>query len=136
MRFLKIKYIVPLLIIISAGVIAGLYFIGALEIHTLTSDNIKFSEEGFIDFSTIQYDENGVPYEALINYDRSKVIGQNDGYILVFDEQTTVATIYKKGTGVKSDFSDYEVIYSTADKNSNTRSGANLVVDYAFKSSG
>lgn len=136
MRFLKIKYIVPLLIVIAVGVLVGLFFIGALGTTEIENDNIEFSEEGFIDFNTIQYDEDGKEYIADIKYNNSKLIGENDKYLLVFDEETTIGTIYKKGTGTAADYSDYEVVYTTAQTGTLSNNGANLIIDYAYKSNG
>lgn len=136
MRFLKIKYIVPLLIVIAVGTIAGLYFIGDLKINYIESDNIAFSEEGFINFNSIQYDDEGKAYTPELVYNEHKVIGENDKYILVLDEKTTIATVYFKNSGTAADYSDYEIFYQTANPNASNADGANIVIDYASKSSG
>lgn len=127
MKILKLKYIISSLIIIFIGVLAGLYFIGGLEYRTITYDNIEFNEDDFIDFNSIRYDENGNKYKVELEFDKNKLVAENDKYKLVFDEETTIAKILDKETD--------EVLFQTAEDTKDSRA-ANLLLEYAKVSNG
>ena len=148
MRFMKLKFIIPTLIVIFVGVLLGLYFVGGLTLSTYEHDNIEFNEEDFINFHTNQFDEEGnlIP-DLEFEFDNNKLIAQNDDYLMIFDEETTLAKIVKKGSGVESDYSDYEVVFQTASdthidpetQTETTVTGAqasNLVLNYHKVSNG
>lgn len=137
MKLLKIKYIVSFLIIIGVGLFAGLYFSRPLAYSTLNYDNTPFSMEGFINFNSIQYDEDGNRIEDLVfTFDNNKKIAENDQYVMLFDEETTIARIVKKDTCSAADYSDCEIVYQTARDTTTSAQGANISVRYAQASNG
>ena len=89
-RFLKAKFIVPALIVILAGIIVILYFVGALKASAKSFDNIPFDISKFVVASE---------HEEELN--KNKLIAENTNYKMYFDEDTTVVTIEDKTTGKK-----------------------------------
>lgn len=146
------KRIILLLLIVTIGSLAGVYFFTGLKGNTIDLDNIEFVEEEFIDFSSsggkgtdLNYYridntgkiilENDKPIK--VDFNNSKVIGLSDKYVMLFDEETTIARVVKKlpDDNASTDYSGREVIYQTASNESDS-TGANLTVRYAEKSSG
>ena len=87
MRFLKAKFIIPALIIILAGIIVILYFVGALKASAKSFDNLSFDISKFV---------VAAEQETL---NKNKFICENANYKMYFDEDTTVVTIEDKVTG-------------------------------------
>lgn len=134
MKFMKLKFIIPSLIIIFVGVLVGLYFIGGLKISYLESDNLEFNEDEFINFHTIQYDEEGNRKVVNLEYDNNKVVAENDKYVLVFDEETTIAKVYKKDAN--GNYTEDDLLYSTAVEGETGAKASNIIVNYHKVSTG
>src|SRR5690554_1792796 len=111
MKFMKLKFLIPSIIIIFVGILAGLYFIGGLSVNIIQHDNIEFNEDDFINFHSIQYDEDGNLIEGIeFDFDNNKKIAENDKYEMIFDEETTISKIVDKASG--------KTVFQTADPES------------------
>ena len=88
-KYVRIKYIIPSLLIIALLIVLGVYFLGGLKASSVSFENIEWDSEGFTNF-------NGID-ESEIN--KAKVVGQNSKYVMVMDESTTIVTIYEKKSG-------------------------------------
>lgn len=137
MKLFTIKRIIMLILIVGIGTVLGLYFIGGLNSTLPTYDNVPFDTTGFINFNTIQYDEEGNRITDLnLEFDNQKVVAENDDYVMLFDEATTIARVIKKDTCTALDYSDCEVVYQTALDDTSSAKGANILVNYVQKSNG
>ena len=56
-KVLTIKYLVALLIVLALGVVAIFYFAVGLDPVKLEIDNLEFTTEGFVDYSTKKKEE-------------------------------------------------------------------------------
>ena len=55
--YLKLKYIIPTILIIILVTLLGVFFLGGLKKKTLAFDNEEFDVEGFRDFSILTKEE-------------------------------------------------------------------------------
>lgn len=95
-KFIKIRYIVIMLLVLLLGITSIVYFAGGLTASALDYNLIPFSEEGFY-----------LPNEAELNKD--KLVSSNERFEMYFDETTTIVTIYDK---------ENDKVYHTAQKDS------------------
>ena len=81
-KYLKIKFILPLLLIVALTTFLLMFFVGALKPANVdyTNDNIEFSLEGF---------EN-ILEKADNELSKAKYVADNDEYCMVIDETTTI----------------------------------------------
>ena len=87
--YLRLKYIIPTLLLIALLIVLGVFFIGGLKASTVDFDNLEWDSEGFTNF-------NGID-EAQIN--KLKVVVHNKKYVMVIDESTTIISVYEKRSG-------------------------------------
>ena len=145
MKFLTIKRVSALVLVLAIGIIAGIYFIAGVKPFNVEFDNIDFDDTGFVDFNSsggvqntnfkfYRTNEDGTEEEVV--FDRNKKIDENDKYIMVIDEDTTIISVIDK--------SNSSVVYQTGvDKGTDDRphanndaTASNLIVKYAQKSNG
>lgn len=155
MKYLTFKRFVSLLLIICLGVVLGIYFLGGMKASSIDLDNIEFLESEFIDFTSTggskedpkyyRIDKNGKLIlesgnKIEVKFNKNKIIGQTNDYIMVFDEETTIASVYKKlpTDGPNTDFTERTPVFQTAnaDKNNVDTRWANLIIRYAQKTNG
>lgn len=160
MKVLRLKVIIPTLIVIAVVILILCYFVGGLKASTLDTNknNIEFNIEDFESFEDKIWDADGdgkfdmATDGPLIETGMySEYLTQNDKYIMYFDEATTIATIYEKkeadiGTTIPEASVDTYVqdcrSFQTADYRlqadgaNNKDAGANLIVYYSNQSSG
>ena len=126
-KFIRLKYLIPTILIIVLLVLLGLFFIGGLKKNVLAFDNVEFDTEGFRDFSALTKEE-----EALLNGE--KLIAHNNEYAMVFSEKTTIVSIYRKKAGwtadKPTDKNTAELLYSTAQADGDDEAKSNLVLTY------
>lgn len=123
-KYLTFKIIVPTVLIILIVVFLCLYFIGGLKASAVTFDNEEFdsSLEGYIDFfpkSTADKSEF-----------TTKVVAKNNKYVMVFDEGTTIVSIYANDADFdENNLANSNLLYSTANAaEDNTKS--NFILTY------
>ena len=123
-KYLKIKFILPLLLIVALTTFLLMFFIGALKPANIdyTKDNIEFSLEGFTNILEANPSE----------LNTQKYVADNDEYCMIIDETTTIVTIIKKGEGwSKTNYTAGEVVYKTADiENKNDLLKSNITLNY------
>ena len=114
MKYFKLKFIIPTLLIIVLGIGIGLFFIGALKPYEidLSKDNLEFSLEGFKDINGLTNEE----YNAL---DEAKIVAGADKdskYFMTINEKTTIVSVYikEKGWSAKNYLEKAELLYSSA----------------------
>lgn len=96
MKYVKIKFILPALLIIALCVAILMFFVGALKPYEyVLSDEEKNIEVNFDDYSELL---DYSTYTAA-EYDKvgTKLVGQNDKYFMVIDEKSTIVSVYEKG---------------------------------------
>lgn len=127
MKYVKIKFILPALLIIALCVAILMFFIGALQPYeyVLSDDekNIVFDEKEYSelkDYMTLTSDE----YRKL----GDKLVADNEKYVMVINEATTVVSVYEKGKNWSSDkpLNNATLVLSSSD-NSNKN---NFVLNY------
>jgi len=117
MKYFKLKFIIPTLLIIVLGIGIGLFFIGALKPYEIdpSKDNLEFSLEGFKDINGFTDEE----YNAL---DEAKIVAGADKdskYFMTINEKTTIVSVYvkEKGWSAKNYLEKAELLYSSANSN-------------------
>lgn len=122
--YLRLKYIIPTLLLIALLIVLGVFFIGGLKASTVDFDNLEWDSEGFTNF-------NGID-EAQIN--KLKVVGHNKKYVMVIDESTTIISVYEKRSGwtieKPTDSKTTKFLYSTAQSAGDNEAKSNLVLEY------
>lgn len=108
-KYLKIKFILPLLLIVALTTFLLMFFVGALKPANVdyTNDNIEFSLEGF---------EN-ILEKADSDLSEARYVADNDEYCMVIDETTTIISIIKKASdwsNTENGLTKGEVVYTTA----------------------
>lgn len=124
-KFLRLKYIIPSLLLIALIIVAILFFTSGLQKTVLAFDNIEFSEEDFWDLSTISKAE-----ESELN--KARLVADNGKYAMVIDETTTIVSIYEKLSGwtKENPTSKATLLYSSAQANGETEAKSNVVLEY------
>ena len=84
-KYLKIKFILPLLLIVALTTFLLMFFVGALKPANIdyTKDNIEFSLEGFTNILEANPSE----------LNTQKYVADNEEYCMIIDETTTIVTI-------------------------------------------
>lgn len=127
MKYVKIKFILPALLIIALSVAIIMFFVGALKpFEYVLSDeekNIVIDEKDYTEikeFLSLSNDE----YKKLGN----KLVADNDKYVMVINEATTVVSVYEKGNNwsSKNPLSNATLVLSS----SNTENKNNFVLTY------
>lgn len=149
-RFLKIRYIVALLLIICVVIVACVYFVGGMKYQILAHDtNIPFTYEGFKDFTSYhnESDQEDNWYDNAeytgnpLTFESAKVVAKNNQYTLFFDEKTTIATVAVNNTLESgkdpNDPNSYKTTYSTGKISaSDLSAAANISVQYVDNRTG
>ncbi|MDD3381983.1 MAG: DUF5696 domain-containing protein [Bacilli bacterium] len=91
MKLLKIKYIVPFLLVIAVAIVLVVYFTGGLSTIPL-ADELAFSnkEVNLDDFTEAA---------SMETFDNNKLVAENDNFEMYIDEATTKISIVDKRTG-------------------------------------
>ena len=125
-QYIKLKFIIPTLLVIAIGIVVGVFFAGGLKASSISYGNIEnWNLDGFTNF-------NGID-EGSIN--KSKVVGHNNKYVMVIDEDTTIVSIYEKKSGWSeakpTDPKTSTLLYSSADaQGSDNDSKSNITLEY------
>lgn len=126
-KYIRIKYIIPSLLIIALLIVLGVYFLGGLKASSVSFDNIEWDSEGFTDFNGIEKSE--------IN--EKRIVGENSKYVMIMDESTTIVTIYEKKSGWSaSDPTNSKTakeLYSSAQANGDAEAMSNVSLEYYNK---
>ncbi|HHU55209.1 MAG TPA: hypothetical protein GXZ48_00765 [Acholeplasmataceae bacterium] len=136
MKFLRLKFIIPSLIVVFVGVLLGLYFIGGLKVSYLETNNLEFDESQFINFHTVQYDEEGNRINVDFEFDNNKVVAKNAKYAMIFDEESTIVSIVELDPTQPNNIEAGEVIFTTAKKGATGHEASNLIITYHIVSTG
>lgn len=91
MRFLKLKYIVPSLLVLVLGITLLVYFAGGLNSIALASELSLVNKEVNLD--------DFVEAAGMETFDENKKFAENDSFELYLNEMTTKVTIIDKRTG-------------------------------------
>ena len=125
MKFLKLKFIIPSILIIVMGIMIACFFIGALSATKLdtSADNIVFDEEGFEDIQAKV--DNG---EAL---NSARYVTDNEKYCMIIDENNTIITILEKDNNwSKTNYTSGKTVYTTAKFDGNNNEKSNIILQY------
>lgn len=124
-KFLRLKYIIPSLLLIALIIVTIVFFSKGLEKTVLAFDNIEFSEDDFWDLSTISKEE-----EKTLN--DKKLVAYNKDYVMFIDEKTTIVSLYKRGAGwdKNNPTQNITLLYSSAQANGETEAKSNVVLEY------
>lgn len=87
-KVLTIKYLVALLIVLALGVVAIFYFAVGLDPVKLEIDNLEFTTEGFVDYSTKKKEE----------LNTAKLVGETKKYKMFINEDTTIVSVVVKSS--------------------------------------
>jgi len=128
MKYLKIRYIFTLVIVVVLGVSLLVYFFGGLKATALESDNVEFDLTGYIDYSIydgsgnyiVEYDSEGELNNAIYGVDpttyeksidnennlytvtfklnQNRIVAQNDIYTMFLNENTTIVSVVTNST--------------------------------------
>lgn len=123
MKYLKYRYIFTLAIVLILGITLTVYFFGGLKASALDSNNLEFSLDGYIDYSSydgfgksvVEYSSEAELNNAIANlssssYDKEvdndkgiyrvtfklnnkRIVAQNKLYTMFLDENTTIVSI-------------------------------------------
>ena len=131
-KYLKLKLIIPSLLIIVMLVMLGLFFIGGLKKNVLAFENIEFDVEGFKDYSALTAEE-----EEAIKLNKNILVGHNDNYVMIIDQTTTIVSIYRKKAGwtEANPTSNADLLYSTAQEKGDDEAKSNIILTYVDENS-
>lgn len=126
-KYLKLRLIIPSLIVVMLIVLVILFFAGGLQAASFTYDNIEWNESGFISPEALV--ENGST-SWLMNgeaINTKRYVADTDKYVMYINEDTTIISIYEKLEGwTKDDTTKEKLMYvsanidgSSADEKSN-----------------
>ncbi len=118
-KYLRLRLIIPSLIVIMLIVLVLLFFTGGLKAASIDyDDNIEWTEDGFISPEAIV--ENGKT-KWLVNgeaINTKKYVTDTDKYVMYINEDTTIVSIYEKLTGwTKGDTTKEKLMYVSANIN-------------------
>ena len=122
-KYLKLKYIIPTILFILIVVFLSIYLFGGLKKKTITFTNDSFDStlEGYIDYSDYEKDHDL----------KSRVVGENRKYVMVFDEATTIISVYANDGNFNIDsLGTSTLLYSTAMKNGSGEQSSNIIYTY------
>lgn len=159
-KVLRLKVIIPVLIVIIAGAILISYFFSGVKASDVSTSNLNLGFD-FSEFKSFESVEKDLGYTddeiAAGKYKDDALSGmykkwyaQNDNYVMYFDEATTIVYVYQiteaskvGGTemhnGVsypKIDITQCNVVYQTAKNNVEKSEGGNFLVTYADSKTG
>lgn len=123
--YLRLKYIIPSILVIVLVVLLGVFFLGGLKKNTLAYDNEEFDSEGFRDFSILTKEE-----EQALN--KNVLVGHNSSYVMMFNEDNTIISIYRKGAGWSSEnpTANADLLYRSAQPDGEIEAKSNIILDY------
>lgn len=111
MKFLRLRYIIPTILVVVLAVFLGLYFIGGLTASAkVVYDNEEFDSSSMLDATELE--------STLSN---ASLVANNGTYSMFFDEQTTIVKVVLNSSCVAPDspaLSQCKVVYETADSTS------------------
>ena len=123
-KYLRLRYIIPSLLVMVLLVFLGLFFLGGLRKTIIAFNNMDFDDEGFIDFSSIAQEE----------IKSVRLVGHNSKYAMVINEDSTVVTIYKKEAGWSADKPTEKgtatKMYSSAQADGDDEAKSNIILEY------
>ncbi|MCK9536894.1 MAG: DUF5696 domain-containing protein [Bacilli bacterium] len=122
MKYLKFKYILTLVLVLTVGIFVLMFFVGGLKARALESGNIPFSLEGYADYSG--YNAKGEKFvfyktqaekEAILkgidpstyevhdeyvkfHLNPERIVAQNENYTMFFNEHTTAVSVAVNST--------------------------------------
>ena len=109
MKYLKLRYIIPSILIVVMGIMIACFFIGALTATKLdaSSGNIAFDYEGFEDIQA--------KVDAGETLNNSRYVTDNDNYCMIIDENNTIISILEKDSNWSTtNYTSGTVVYTTA----------------------
>jgi len=152
-KVLRLKVLIPILIVIIAGVLLLAYFFGGIKATAYdTSDtNLSFNINDFTSYESKTYD--AAEFQDLcaeIATGKYKTwIAQNDKYVMYMDTATTIVYVFQIEddaivTGQKQEGTDYpkiditkcKICYQSAKENYTGAEGANFLLSYADSTTG
>ena len=124
-KFLKLKYIIPSVLIIVMVTMLSIFFFGGLKKSVLAFSNEEFDTEGFTSFWDLTKEQ-----EAAV--DRAKLVGHNSNFVMMMNEDTTIISIYRKKSGWTKDnpTANADLLYTTAQSDGDDEAKSNLILEY------
>lgn len=121
-NYIKLKYIIPSLLVIAIGITLGIFFFGGLEASSIEYNNLEWTTDGFTNFNTVTED----------NINKEKLVGHNAKYAMVIDESTTIVSVYEKKSGwsESAPTKNATFLYASADKAGDNEAKSNVVLEY------
>lgn len=137
-KFLKLRIIVPSLIVIMLLIIVLMFFVGGLEAASLKYNNIEWLEDNFLT-PTSEYTKDGKTIwkinGELIN--NRKYITDNEKYVMYVNEDTTIVSIFEKLDGwTKDNASKEKLLYTSAIENGSSSEEKSNVSMYYYDDNG
>lgn len=109
MKFLRLRYIIPTILVVVLAIFLGLYFIGGLK----ASAKIDYDNEAFDKSTMLDANE--------MTLSNAQLVANNGKYSMFFDEQTTIVKVVLNSSckaPSSPSLSECEVVYETADSTS------------------
>ena len=139
---LKLRVILPSILVVIIAVMVVAFFTGGLEAGALSKDNIKWTEEGFI--SPVSQIENGNVKWYLgtdekgekLPINTRKLVAEKGNYRMYLNEDTTVVTVAEY-LGKDENGDDIErVMYTTANDSADSPDEKSNLTLYYYDSNG
>ena len=159
-KVLRLKVMVPILIVIIAGAILLSYLFSGVRASDVDVSNLNLGFD-FSEFKSFESVEEDLGYtdaeiaagkykEDALSGKYKKWVAQNDKYVMYFDEATTIIYVYQineaskvGGTethnGVsypKIDITQCNIVYQSAKNSVDKSEGGNFLVTYADSNTG
>ena len=136
-KFLRLRIIVPSLIVIMLGILVLTFFVGGLKAASFEYDNLEWNEDGFVRPEMVIIDGNKKWLMNDVDINTRKYVTDNEKYVMYIDEDTTVISIYQKLEGwTKDDKTKEKLLYQTANTSSNFAEEKSNVTLYYYDSNG
>ena len=99
-KYIKIRIIIPTLIILMAAIIVVMFFAGGLSAAEIKYENIEWDTSGFI---TPEYSEStGWHFKVdntEVKLNTKRFVGESESFAMYLDESTTIVSVYRKLDG-------------------------------------
>ena len=123
-KYIRIKYIIPSLLIIAIAIVLCVFFLGGLKATALEFDNLEWTTDGFTNMNEVNKED----------IQKKRIVGQNSKYVMVIDEDTTIVSVYEKKAGWNSsdptNSKTTKFLYSSAQADGDNEAKSNVVLEY------
>ncbi len=99
-KYIKVKIIIPTLIVIMAAILVVMFFAGGLSAAEIKYENIEWDAEGFI--TPEHSEQSGWHFkvnDTEVKLNNKRYVGESDSFVMYVDESTTIVSVYRKLDG-------------------------------------